>query len=238
MKNNFGNIPGSRPEEGVLSVVFRKKMQVIISIILLVGTALLYYRAYVTVDTRIVVLASSLPPEPDFSVPLPEEGHDLNALEKEWEQLSSLFNVSIPEAPGIPGILGGIARQARLVGIQGVTMETGERHSSQTLGAELPLFTWPVRLRFISEYVQLAQFVHALQSMPRVTEVLNISMRRYPPGLATEISLAVYSQMAPSLITSSKKEGTKKQSGTEETFEFEGEADTSDDMMKDEIDGF
>jgi len=216
------------PKGGWMTPLVKKRAQRSLVFVLFVGCALSYYQAFVVLGGKILAIESSLPPEISSVVFLSQAGPaqgelDAEALEREWNIASSLFNVAIPELPGIPGVLGRIARSARSLGIEGVMMETRERVPAENLSAEIPVFAWPIRLRLTSEYVQLAQFVHALQSMPRVAEVLALSMKRYPPGVASEIRLAVYSQTAPSLLRASKLQKKRpKKIPEDSTDDFDG----------------
>jgi len=174
-----------------------KNIQMSLLVFLAAGTFFLYFQAFVSFDRRLAAIESSLPPEPDHDLSRPKEDE---ALEAKQKAITGLFNVAIPDEPGIPHVLGQLAKSARAAGIQGVSMATTERGPAESLGREMSLFQWPIRLRFMSEYSELAEFVHALQGMTRVVELTKISMRRLPPNVATELQVVVYSQIAPPVI--------------------------------------
>ncbi len=195
-----------------------KRIQMTVFVLLLLGTTSLYYGTSVTVNARITTLESALAPEPFFEASTPKAKDDQEALELKnvHREVASLFDLSIPQAPEIPDALNQIALKARTAGIRGMSMSTHAHRSAEFSGAKLPLFLWPIDLRFQSEYAQLAQFVHALQGISRLTEVLKISMKRNPPGVAVELSLAVYSQTAPPLVkdkAKNKQDATVKEMG-------------------------
>lgn len=153
------------------------------------------YYSFVTMGDEMIRLESALTKREHG--PFSGQSGDLKPIQTPKDRIEALFAQAVPEKPHLPQALHAISLRAKQAGIQNVSLVSGERRAADAFFGEVKGYQWPVTVKFESTYVQLAQFVHAIETLERTAEIAGLSTLQGKAGVSAELNLIFYSRTAP-----------------------------------------
>ncbi|MFQ5588191.1 MAG: type 4a pilus biogenesis protein PilO [Nitrospiria bacterium] len=171
-----------------------KSVHILFFIVLSGAAVVSCYYSFVTMEHELIRLESGLTKQD--RQPFRFEA-DVVASPAPQERVKALFVKAVPERPHLPQAVHALSLRAKRAGLRNVSLVAGERTEADVFFRGLRGYQWPVTVRFEGRYLQLARFIHGIETLERAAEITGLSFVKGKAGISAELKLLFYSQTAP-----------------------------------------